>query len=117
MFIGTDRTFEFEVVDQAADTAYNAATWTIGWMLKRKLSHADAQASITKATGSGVTVTGAFNADPDVNEQRVEVAIADTDTDALTAGTYRHELKRRDDGLEYVLAYGELVLKRGVHHA
>lgn len=111
-FIGTDHQFEFGPVVDGDGVAIDVSTWTLSWMMKRRLNDPDLSAILTKTP----TVTGTHNPDPALSTQRVVVSIADTDTDPLVARVdYRHELKRTDAGSEAVLAYGTAVLKRGVH--
>jgi hypothetical protein len=117
-FIGTDFQRVFQVLNEDEDAAIDIAGWSLSWMLKRRLSMLDADASVTKTTGGGtVAISGTYNADPTVNTQRATVTITDTDTESLTAAVYYYELKRMDAGLETVIAYGEFELIRGVHRA
>jgi hypothetical protein len=115
-FIGTDQNLSFHVKDDDG-IPVNVSAFAFSWMLKYTVNDADADALITLTSGSGISVTGAYNVDPVVNTQRVIVTISDSNTDSLEADRYQHELKRTDAGLETVLAYGSAVLKRGVHHA
>ena len=117
MFRGTDDTFEFVALDGTGATALDATGWALSWMVKQRVTQRDGAAAIAKTSAAGVTVSGAFHSDAARNEQRVIVALADSDTDALRPGTYRHELKRMDEGFETVIAYGEFELVRGIHHA
>lgn len=117
LFLGTDYEYPFTILNAAEDTAINISGWTLSWMVKRKKSDADANKLLEKTTGSGITISGTFNADPDVNTQKATVSVADTDTDTLPAGLVYYELKRTDAGSETVLAYGPLDLKRSVHRA
>lgn len=118
LFIGTDHQFKYPVLDEAdAAVALDASAWTLSWMLKSNKDDADVDARVTKVTPSGITVTGTFNATASLSAQRVVVTVEDTDTDSLPAGTYYHELKRKDSGQEAILSYGEMTLRRSVHHA
>lgn len=117
--VGEDKTLSFVIYTDSTKTVVRDVT---GFALSWKLATAPGQAALlTKATGgSGITISGVFNADPDVNTQVVDVAIADTDTQpdagsALPASTYYHELKRTDAGLEAVLAQGRVRLLSSVH--
>lgn len=117
-FIGTDFQRIYHVLNEDEDEAIDISGWALSWMLKRKLTMLDADASVTKSTATtGVSIGGLYNATPGSNLQRATVTILDTDTDALAAGIYYYELKRTDAGLETVLAYGEMELLRGVHRA
>jgi hypothetical protein len=115
LFIGTDFSYSFAILSSDEVTAEDVSTWAISWMLKTDSNVADASASLTKTTSSGITITGTFNTVPATNTQRVVVAIDDTDTTSLIAGGYVWELKRTDAGSETVLAYGNLTLIRSVH--
>lgn len=117
-FIGTDFQRIFHILNEDEDEALDISGWTLSWMLKRKLSLADADALVTKTTGGGtVVISGTYNVTPGSNTQRATVTVNDTDTDAASAGIYYYELKRMDASLETVLAYGEFELLRGVHRA
>lgn len=115
LFLGVDHQFEFTILNAGETAAIDVATWTLSWMLKRRWSDADAAKLLQKTSGSGITITGTFNATPGTNTQRVVVTIADEDTDALAQGKRYYELKRTDAGFETILAYGALTLKKGVH--
>ncbi len=111
MFVGEDRLLEMHVKNLAEDTSINVSGWTIAFLLKRKLSNADASALITKTAA----VAGTFNSDPDTNTQRATVTIEDSDNVSLTPGLCFWEMKRTDAGFETVLGYGRFNLRRGVH--
>ena len=116
-FIGTDHDFEFVILNDAGTQAINISGWPLSFMVKRSLGHLDAAAKVTKATGSGITITGTYDADPALNTQKATVSIADTDTDALPAGEYFYELKRTAVSAEAVLAYGTFTMLRSVHRS
>lgn len=110
---GTDKKLRYSIFsDDAQTTPLDVSTFALSWQLSSKPGQAP---TLTKTLGSGITVTGVFNASPSLNTQVVEVAIADTDTDALAATTWWHELKRTDAGLEEVLAHGYARLLQPVH--
>jgi hypothetical protein len=115
LFIGTDHQFVFHILNDDEDAAIDITGWTLSWMVKKSLAHLDAAALLTKTTVSGITIAGVYSATPGSNLQRATVAIADTDTDAFTAGDRFYELKRMDAGADTILAYGTLTVKRGVH--
>lgn len=125
LFTGTDRlldvtvrTFDQTKVDGIGDTVKDITGWALSFVLKRRKGDADVDALLTKTTaGGGVTIAGTFNADPLVNSQRLTVAIADSDTDALTPGLAHYEVKRTDAGLEVVLVYGTCRLQRALHRS
>lgn len=115
LFIGTDFTFNFTVLNAAETEAQDVSAWAVSWMLKSDPNISDASASVTKTSGSGISVSGTWNATPASSTQRLVVVLEDTDTSSLTPGTYYWELKRTDAGSETVLGYGLLSLVRGVH--
>lgn len=101
LFIGEDRTLRFTVVD-ANDAAVDISGYALEWVMREK--PASATADITKATGSGITITDGPNG-------LCEVAITDADTLALLPGTYFHTLRRTDDDSETVLSFGDVILR------
>lgn len=108
-FTGEDKSLVFTVTQADGSTPQNITGWTLSWMLKRNLGDADAAALITKTTAGGaIALTTPLSG-------ICTVTIEDVDTDALTPGTYRHELKRTNAGTETVLSYGTCVLKQAVH--
>lgn len=117
LYIGSDFTYSLHVKNEAETEAIDITGWALSFMLKRRLEQPDASALLTKTTPSGVTISGTFDEDPEVNTQRASVFIADTDTDPLTPGSIFWEFKRTDAGLETPLAGGPVELKRGVHRA
>lgn len=116
--VGEDKKLRFSIYTDSTKTGVQDVT---GFALSWKLATAPGQAAlVTKTVGSGIAISGVFNADPDLNTQVIEVTIDDVDTQpdsgtALAAATYFHELKRTDAGLEAVLAYGKLRLIPTVH--
>ena len=115
-FLGTDFAYVFHIQNAAETASIDIAGWALSFMLKNRQTDADLSALLTKTTAAGtVSISGAFNATPATNTQRATVTIADTDTDALATGVKHWELKRTDAGLEAILAYGSVELRRGVH--
>lgn len=127
IFLDTDLVLPFRVWagnPTAAEIAANTAVpvdvsgWAMSWTLRRTVDASSAL--IEKATGgNGIIVSGAFNVDPTLNEQQVEVTIEDTDTydasadppvDVRPSKSYRYALKRTDDGSETVLVFGKFCL-------
>lgn len=126
VFYDTDKVLRYTVYEGnptaaeiLAGTAVlqDVAGWSLAWTL-RKTAKA-AAALIEKSTADGsITITGTFNLDPDVNTQRVLVAIEDTDTygpegapvQIVKPGSYEYALKRLDPGSETVLAWGTFEL-------
>lgn len=111
-FIGEDKTLPFEIYDGANESLIvDVSAFAMEFKLRRK-GDTD-KVVLTKTTGgSTITITGAFNSDPDTNTQKTNVLIEDTDTDHLPPGDYYYSLRRTDAGNETVLAYGDVVLKR-----
>jgi hypothetical protein len=107
-FIGVDKVWEFQILDENGNSCGDVTSWASSFMVKRKLSFADDQAAIYKTTGGDILPTA---------DGRMLVTMHDTDTDPLAAGVYPYELKRRTEGFEAVLVYGELTLIRGVIRA
>lgn len=108
-FVGEDKVLNFTVYQSDGVTPQDVATWALQWVLRK--TEKSTSALIDKTTGAGVTITGVYNVSPALNTQKVVVAIADTDTDALNPNvTYRHALKRTDAGSETVLAFGDFIL-------
>lgn len=125
VFYDTDRLLRYTIYQGGSTAAEIAAGtaipedvtgWALTWVLKKKV---DGAALIEKATsGSGIVISGVYDADPSVNTQRVEVTIDDTDTydpDAspeieIRPGDYVYALKRTDAGGETILAYGKFKL-------
>jgi hypothetical protein len=117
LYLGTDHTFIHQCLNEDEDAVIEITGWALSWMIKRSRSQVDASAVLTKTTSSGIAISGTYNADPDVNTQLATVTIADTDTDALTAGSCIWELKRTDAGSETILGYGPITLIRSVHRS
>jgi len=112
-FRGEDKRLQFVIyADASRAEVADASGFALSWKLASALG---GTALVTKTTGSGISVSGTFNADPALNTQVVEVAVDDTDTDGLTTGTLWHELKRTDAGLEAVLAHGRATILAPVH--
>jgi hypothetical protein len=111
LWSGTDFQYIFHILNDAETAAINISGWTLSWKVKRRRTHADVDAVLTKTPA----IAGAYNADTSLNLQRATVSVEDVDTDSLTARTYVYELKRMDAGAETVLAYGDLELMQSVH--
>lgn len=102
-----------------ADTATlkDVTGWTIGFYVRKKSTSADPPLIYKETGGQGVTIEGAFGGSP---IQTVEVALEDVDTydpDSspavqIKAGVYAYALKRLGDGVETVLACGNLTITR-----
>ena len=123
IFIGEDKQIRFPVYDDDNDgIPLDVSGYAMTWILRKKDTASD-PALLTKTTGAGITVTGTFDVDPDVNTQRVVVTLADTDM-ATDLGVviipplkYRYSLKRTDAGSETILAFGNFVLREATARA
>jgi hypothetical protein len=103
VFVGEDRILRFQIFDEDGTTPAPAAdTWALEWQLLPMAASLAAEALITAEP----TVS-------DVEQALADVTLADTDTEALSPGTYFHRLRRTDAGSESVLAYGPFVLLAG----
>lgn len=118
--IGEDKKLRFPIyADADRAVCLDASGFALSWKLKTALT--SGTVLLTKTSGSGIAVTGVFNADPAVNTQVVEVTIDDVDTQPdsgsalLDATTYYQELKRTDAGLEQVLAQGRVTFLPAIH--
>lgn len=109
-YTGEDKTLTFTIYQSDGTTAQNITGWSLSYTWKKHLSDPDSAAVLTKTTSSGIALTTPVSG-------ICTVTIADTDTDALTARTYVHELKRTDAGSETVLTTGTVVLQQAVHRA
>lgn len=132
-FQGEDMPIEFEILeDVVLDTAtpdeagnptivsgtpVDVSAWSLVWILRS--SQKAAAALLTKTSGSGIAITGTYDADRSTNTQRVIVTLDDLDTyddtdpDAvveLAPRVYAYSLKRTDAGSETVLVWGNLPL-------
>lgn len=110
LYAGEDKTLAFTIYQADGTTAQNITGWTLSYRWKRSLDDPDADAVLTKTTSSGITLVTPASG-------QCTVAIADTDTDAVAAGPYYHELKRTDDGSETVLTTGSVYLRQAVHRS
>jgi hypothetical protein len=110
-FIGEDKTLgPGTIYQQNKRIPQDITGWSVSYMIKRSLDDLDVDAVLQKTTASGITLTTPTSG-------IMNITIADTDTDGLTAGRYYHEVKRTDAGQETVLAKGTCVLQQGVHRS
>ena len=109
-FIDEDKTLSFEILAADDATPVDVAEWALTWTVRRHVT--DDAPAVAKTSGSGITITGTYNAVRASNTQRVIVAVADSDTAALASATYKHALKRTNDGSETILSFGDLVLQK-----
>ena len=110
-FVGEDKAIPFEIYTDDEVTIQDVTGFTMRWVL-RKRKDDDAILLDKTTAGATITITGSYNADPDTNTRRVNVIIADTDTEHFQPGRYYHTLKRTDAGLATVLSYGDAHLKK-----
>jgi hypothetical protein len=110
LYTGEDKSLVFTLYQSDGTTPQNITGWALAYAWKKALSDPDSAAVLTKTTGSGITLTTPVAG-------ICTITIADTDTDALAARTYVHELKRTDAGSETVLTTGTVVLQQAVHRA
>lgn len=115
LFLGEDKQLQFTIYNDAETAIVDISGWTLDFMLKRRKSDLDANAVLTKTSGTGIAISGVFNSNPTINTQVATVTILDTDTTPLTEGLCYFELKRTDPNFETVLSYGTLKLERAVH--
>ena len=116
LFAGEDKTLSYEVFAAGSTTVMENVTgfalqWTMTLGSKNVLTKTT---SVVVPNPGGITITGVYNAVRATNTQRVLIAIADTDTEALAAGRYQCALKRLDGGLEAILSHGYAELQAAV---
>ena len=106
-FLGEDKEIAWQIFGPDDATPIDIT----GWPLIFTLSKTDKSAAlITKAPGSGLSISGSFNSDPGVNAQRVVVVFSPSDTSVLKANfEYRYRVRRTDSGSIGVLAFGSIV--------
>lgn len=112
---GCDVSLAFTNYTDTTETTIRDITgWSLSWMLKDDLSDPDAQAVLTKTTGSGIVISGTYHQNPNSNTQRATVSLSAADT-TIAQRSYWWELKRTDSGSETRLAYGLLAVGPTVH--
>jgi hypothetical protein len=129
IFCGEDKELEFAIYESDGVTPQDVSSWAMEWVLRavhparaqgdRRLwtwptvsSPALPPVHLTKSTADGgITIIGTYDPDPELNTQRVVVTITDTDTEGIAGGSYKHALKRTNDGFETILSHGEFVLR------
>ena len=109
-YTGEDKTITATIYQADGVTAQNITGWSLSYLWKRAKTDVDADAVLVKSTTSGIVLTTPVSG-------VCTITIADTDTDALTARTYWHELKRTDAGSETILTTGTVELQQAVHRA
>lgn len=109
-FIGEDKIFAFTIYQKTAagvltTTPQDISGWALRWDLRRSHLEGDPVVLSKSTGGSGITITSG----PAGTGQ---IAIADTDTDALPPKLYYHALKRTDADSETVLLQGFATLRK-----
>ena len=115
VFVGDDRTIIITVYEDDDETIpLNVAAADLVWQLRP--TDASSTLLIEKTTAGspgGISVTGVFNVDPDLNTQRVVIALSAEDSYAvdpsgirLKKKKYRYSLKRINDGARSTLMFG-----------
>lgn len=107
-FRGADKNFRFTVLDDDG-VAVDITGWAVEWVV-RKHKGDQGTALLSKTAGSGIILTTPASG-------ILTVAVADTDTDGIPAGTYYYTLWRTDAGVEVELAFGEAVLRQPAKRA
>lgn len=110
-FCGEDKTLEFEIFSSDEVTMENMTGKAMQWVMRRGLEGDPIVVNKTTAGGT-ITINGVYNSDMDINQQRVRVAVARTDTYRLQPGRYDHTLKVVDPGNATVCSYGTVELKK-----
>lgn len=115
MFLGQDFQCIFTIKNRAETACIDVSTYAMSFMVKRTLDDPDSAKILAVTTAGGIVVSGTFHSDPDTNTQVVTVTLLAAYTDDAPRGECQYELKRTDSGSETPLAYGPVLLKRGVH--
>lgn len=114
IFIGTDFTRDFHVLDLDTDSSGATAKNIAGWAITLDIRGADEAA--TSKFSATLSIVGSFQSVAASNTQRARWTCADTDltTAIFTAdgGTFRYSVKRTDDGNEVILQRGDIVIER-----
>lgn len=116
-FLGEAKMITVPVLGQDGLTPVDATGWKLEYTIRKK---AESTEFILQKTSTsvppGITVSGVFNVDPTLNQQRVRIAFSRGDTLALKSEEYSHALGRTDTGLEGVLFHGKVVLTSSAMH-
>ena|SRR5690348_2603568 len=105
LFVGEDKTFELEVVDDP-DAADPVPVDISGWDILFDVRIKDK--STTAILAKTAAIVGTYSSTRSLNTQRAKVSVTDTEMDLFKqrAVPYRHSWKRMDDGFETVIARG-----------
>lgn len=100
---GEDRTLRFTVYDGPTnDTVVDVTGYSLEWVIRE--NDGNGTVLLTKAVGTGITITDGPNG-------IIDVAIDDDETVSLVEGVYFYTLRRNEPGNEVVLAYGTAILQ------
>lgn len=105
LFVGEDKQLRLHVKDSAG-VPVNITGWVVIFNVR------DSDRSSMDVLVKTASISGIYDADPDVNAQRAIITLSDTETLTLSARRYRHSWKRTDDGQETVLAFGPFIPQR-----
>lgn len=110
-FKNAAKKFRFTCREEEGGAVDDISGFSLSWLVKKRVSDLDASALITKTTASGgITITDGPNG-------ICLVSVLDSDTINLAHGTYVHELKRLDAGLETVYCHGSAILLPSAHRS
>jgi len=120
MFLGVDLTLRVQLVklDSAGAEVVDGDLTGRAYAFTLNDTPDATTPTLTKTTGSGITLgagdTAAYPAELAGANTVLVIAIDDTDTDALAAGTYYWDVKRTDAGAETVVAFGTITFTKGI---
>lgn len=107
LFVGADHSVVYTDSD---DPPTDMSGWTVVLDIRKEDT---SSASLLSKTG---TVSGSYNADPDLNTQKVTFTLSDDDLAATIFtkddATLRYSIKRTDAGAEQPLRYGDCTIVR-----
>lgn len=115
LFVGEDKIFKHVVMaaPASAGVVIDFSTWTLKLVVRRNDNSADP--AILEKTA---TLSGTFNADPNLNTLVATVVLTDTEMQLFSAkgtggkaATYRYSWKRTDDGFETITGFGDWVVE------
>ncbi len=115
LFVGEDVEINFEILPQGANVT-DPSVQPIdisGWGLTFVVRATESPTSPPLLTVPA-TVVGTYNVVRATNSQRARVTLTDSDLAAAVfqPGTYKHSLKRTDDGSEKVVSYGDFEVEQ-----
>ena len=107
IYRGEDRAFPLTAYLTSSKAVVREITgWTVNFVVRTR-DNAPGTALLTVSC----SLSGTFDADPDVNTQVATATLARATTLALPVGTYRYSFGRTDTGARAILALGDLVVK------